>query len=109
MSKKKTAIGDLIKSDMSRRTIGEGAKTAEKPKQVPAQSTEKPAEKRPLAVQPAQAAAPEGNADLMVFIEKEAQSIGLTEEADLIKLYDFLQGQTMRYIRGFDAGQRFHG
>jgi hypothetical protein len=107
MAKKKAAIGDLIKSDMSRRAIGEEPKTVEKPKRIPAQNpTETPAEKK----QPAQqVTALQGSAGLMAFIEKEAQSVGLTEDADLFILYDFIQGQTMRFIRGFDAGRRFHG
>ena len=51
--KKKTAIGDLIKSDMSRRAIGEEPVIIEKVKPAPARETEKkPSEKKPLAVKP---------------------------------------------------------
>jgi len=102
MAKKKASIGDLIKSDMSRRAIGEEPKIAEKASEVPPpeNKTKTPAS-RP--------AIPKGSADLMIFIMGEAKSAGLTEENDLCTFYAFLPSQSMRYIKGFDAGRRFHG
>jgi len=131
MAKKKTAIGDLIKSDMSRRVIGEGTsgegtEISEKAISVstepanadpvhnegPAKSS---AEKRPLAASAAlplfadQDTLPKRSAGFAELIAGQARSAGLTDEADLRGFYDFLQSQAMRYIRGFNAGRRFHG
>ena len=115
MAKKKAAIGDLIKSDMSRRAIGEEPKTVTKPKPLPGEP-KKTTEKKPAAVKaetPVATAAPVtipvGDAGFAAFISTQTQSVGLTNETDLLRFYDFLQGQALRYIRGFDAGRRFHG
>lgn len=132
MAKKKTAIGDLIKSDMSRRSIGEETEVFEKPELI--QTAEpvggerpdknsaeekpfnaRPPEDRPPAVKAASPlpAAPrpvaEGSAAFTEFIAGQARSAGLTGESDLRKFYDFMQGQATRYIRGFNAGRRFYG
>ena len=146
MSKKKASIGELIKSDMSRRVIGEEAKPPEKAELFPAEKTaKKPPEIKPAAVkeppaakdhvavnkpqavkEPVEVKEPpaenkssavkepasrptKGSAGLMVFIDDQAKSFGLTEEADLCNYYDFLRNQAARYTRGFDAGRRFHG
>jgi hypothetical protein len=133
MAKKKLAIGDLIKGDMSRRAIGEAPKTGEKPAHAETE-VKKPSEKKPpvpkkieAAVNPPpavkkQPGAPEpgvtaqrqpevpgGSAGLMAAIAVQASSVGLIEHDDLIVFYDFLERQAIRYIRGFDAGRRFHG
>jgi len=127
MAKKKTAIGDLIKSDMSRRSISEGTNGEAQGDEPPNSETvytkpvhdagpdNGPAQKKPeapsaaLPLFPDQDTLPEGSADLAAFLSREASSAGLTDEADLRKFYDFLQTQAMRYIRGFNAGRRFHG
>jgi len=132
MAKKKAAIGDLIKSDMSRRAIKEGPKTTKEAELFSGEgSVKKPSEKKPQAekaappvseavsipvVVPASGApvapvavAPEGSAGFMAFIAEQARPAGLTDEADLYNFYAFLQSQAMRYLRGIDAGRRFHG
>ena len=120
MAKKKTAIGDLIKSDMSRRAIGDETKKTKEAELFSGPAPEKkPPEKKPPAEKPpvkADAAAPAevpafpgGGAGFSAFIAAQTRSVGLTNEADLATFYAFLQDQAMRYIRGFDAGRRFHG
>jgi len=127
MAKKKTAIGDLIKSDMSRRSISEGTNGEAQGGEPPNSETvytklvhdegsdAHPVEKKPETISAAlplfadQDAIPDAGADLTAFLFREARSAGLTDEADLRKFYDFLQGQAARYIRGFNAGRRFHG
>lgn len=107
MAKKKAAIGDLIKSDMSRRIIGEEVEMAAE--------TVMPAETPPeVMVPPSGDSVPAlpvtgGTASLDCFIAALAQSAGITGESDLRNLHGFLQDQAMRYIRGFNAGRRFHG
>jgi hypothetical protein len=108
--KKKAAIGDLIKSDMSRRAIGEEPKPV-LAEGVPASNV--PAGNAPAGKAPVTSAArpvvSEGIAGFAAFIDGQARSVGLTDETDLATFYDFLQGQAARYFRGFDAGRRFHG
>jgi len=129
MARKKTAIGELIKSDMSRRTIGEEHEIITEPAASPTASKPSTAGK-PLAESKPAAAhketpkaappAPEGSASkgcgsspaapaFMAAIAAQAQSAGLTDESDLGNLYAFLQSQALRYIKGFDAARRFHG
>jgi hypothetical protein len=140
MAKKRAGISDLIKSDMSRRAIGEETKTARNAKAVTAEKkplekkmTEKkappkiamaetvapgPAVEKPVVQKPAvqktaipapAAKAGDSGAAFLACIEEQARGVGLTDAADLHNLYAFLQGQAARYIRGFDAGRRFHG
>jgi len=140
MAKKKAAIGDLIKSDMSRRSIGEEpAASKETGLFLDEEPVKKPSEKKPAApstaapaaaAPPAPKAAPEsapapkapptaaahgthaiseGGAAFMAFIAEQAKAAELTDKTDLVNFYDFLQSQAMRYIRGFNAGRRFHG
>ena len=117
MAKKKTAIGDLIKSDMSRRTIGEetelfSGEPDKKPSEKKPPVAPPPAVATPVPAAPVTAratAVPRGIADLTAAIAERANSAGLTDEADLRTFYDFLQNQALRYIRGFDAGRRFRG
>jgi len=139
MAKKKLAIGDLIKGDMSRRAIGEAPKIGEKarpeikekakPAHVESPGKKPPAKKPsetktqvPKESVPRPPAAPEPgvkarqepeltneSADLMAVIDGKARSVGLTSHEDLTVFYDFLESQAARYIRGFDAGRRFHG
>ena len=132
MAKKKISIGELIKGDMSRRSIGDSAtedaswdsppeesskhveEAVEKAKPVPvkksvAQTDEKKPPVARTALPVAADATPNGNAEFEAFIRGQVVSVGLTGEADLRNFYSFLQSQAMRYIRGFDAGRRFHG
>ena len=116
MAKKKTAIGDLIKSDMSRRSIGEEPKIIKKAKTFPTEApVKKPEEKKEPAAKPASplfadtAPVLKGSAVFSAFINEQMKSVGLIDEAALNNFYKFLQSQAMRYIRGFDAGRRFHG
>ncbi|MDR0448309.1 MAG: hypothetical protein LBH07_06535 [Treponema sp.] len=118
MAKKKANIGDLIKSDMSRRTIGEETETADTPP-LWSEDEKKPptaaAEKKPQAAKAAKPNIPDsvptikGITGLADFIAKQAQSAGLTEVTDLQNYYDYLQNQALRYVRGFNAGRRFYG
>ena len=117
MAKKKAAIGDLIKSDMSRRAIGEESENTEEELFSAKAPEKKLPEKKPPAA-PAVAATPApagassvsgGFAGFAAFIDAKTSSVGLAEEADMRTFYAFLQDQAMRYIRGFDAGRRFHG
>ncbi|MCL2128296.1 MAG: hypothetical protein FWH38_08575 [Treponema sp.] len=115
MAKKKSAISDLIKSDMSRRAIGEETEILEEAEPAPAVTPVKPSEEKPAP--PKQSAAPkkerpavlEGGGDLDAFILAQTQSVELTNEEDMSRFYDFLKCQITRYIRGYDAGRRFHG
>jgi hypothetical protein len=108
MAKKKASIGDLIKSDMSRRVIGEEP-PALKVKPVPVAAPATAPAATNAARSATEPAVPKGSADLVTFIAAQTKSFGLTDETDLRNFYDFLQGQALRYIRGFDAGRRFHG
>ena len=113
MAKKRAAIGELIKSDMSRRTIGEESIIAEEAKPVSTGPVKKPVEKEPTLpfekpVKPEQPSDSQA-ANFEAFIAAQIQSFGLTDEAVLQNFYEFLKSQAMRYIRGFDAGRRFHG
>lgn len=143
MAKKKAAISELIKSDMSRRAIGEEPRTvepeaaepnaveevkpsppapeaagevkpasttpeaAEEVKQPPAEPEKQPPEKKAPALKPT--AVSNESAGFEAFIAGQAQAVGLTDEADLRNFYEHLKVQAMRYLRGFDAGRRFHG
>jgi hypothetical protein len=128
MAKKKAAISDLIKSDMSRRTIGEEPKTTKETELfLDERPVKKPSEKKPVEAKTAppapkaapvseavaasadKSAIPEESANLMAFIAEQAKSVELTDKTDLHNFYAFLQNQAMRYIRGIDAGRRFHG
>ena len=141
MAKKKSAIGDLIKGDMSRRAIVEAPKIEEKAEPAHAESPDKkPAAKKPLetkpqppkesvprppaaqapVIQPSAASEPgvkarqqpeftNESAGLMAVITGKARSVGLTSREDLMVFYNFLESQATRYLRGFDAGKRFHG
>ena len=129
MARKKMNIGDLIKSDMSRRVIGEEPQPTEKEElfsvelakekkpsesKPPATKSTTPVEKPPTLANPVVPAlpkptVPKANTDLMAIISEQAQSAGLIDVNDLRNFYDFLQSQALRYIRGFDAGRRFHG
>jgi hypothetical protein len=120
MSKKKTAIGDLIQSDMQRRAIGdtpgdisdkvESGNGGTLFEMEPMQSKESTsfantsASSRTLVAR----AAGTGSTSFAAFIDKQASLFGLTDEKDFHRLYDFLQGQAIRYIRGFHAGRRFY-
>jgi hypothetical protein len=137
MAKKRSAISDIIKTDMSRRTInGENEETKEtadksggqdllwekENAQVQQTPDEKPAKKRnpaqkaldeeppaePVKV-PAvkQSAGPEGAA-FMAFINAQAEALGVTGSVDRQKLYDFLRDEAMRYLRGYNAARRFY-
>ena len=114
MAKKKAAIGDLIKSDMSRRSIGEEpAASKETGLFLDEEPVKKPSEKKPAAPSTAAVhgthAVSEGGTAFMAFIAEQAKAAELTDKTDLVNFYDFLQSQAMRYIRGFNAGRRFHG
>ena len=102
MAKKKTAIGELIKSDMSRRSIGE------EPVMTHSGELQALANAEPSLFESPANVHDESDV-LAAFIAGQAKSAGLTDETDLRKFYDFLRGQAMRYIRGFGAGRRFHG
>ena len=104
MAKKKTAIGDLIKNDMSRRAIGEESEPFEVEKPFEEDQPEKPVSAKENTDSCCKA-----GVCFTDFIAKQAQAAGLTEEADLHNFYDFLSNQAMRYIRGFNAGRRFYG
>jgi len=112
MAKKKIAIGEMIKNDMSRRAIQKEPETAAR---VEVFSGEEPVKKPPAAkavsapVDADVETVPGENAGLAAFFARQAQSAGLTDPADLRNYYDFLQSQAVRYTRGFDAGKRFHG
>jgi len=116
MAKKKTAIGDLIKSDMSRRSIGDEPIIIKKAEPFPTEApVKKPEEKKESATKPAlplfadTAPVLKGSAGFSAFINEQIKSVGLTDEAALNNFYEFLQSQVIRYIRGYDAGRRFHG
>ena len=116
MAKKKAAIGELIKSDMSRRVIRDAAEeqSFDEDQKPPVKKSVAPppaAIPRPTtpASQPNTLSKSEGSAGLTAFIADQAKSVGLTDESDLRTFYAFLQSQAIRYIRGFDAGRRFHG
>jgi hypothetical protein len=108
MARKKAGIGDLIKSDMSRRNIGESPTSEE--------LTTEPAYKAPEPAAPAQEPAAKtgkrpkaaGGALLLDYIAAEVESSELMDEAGRRNFYDFMLGQAARYIRGFKAGRRFH-
>ena len=112
-SKKKQAISDLIKSDMAQRTIGELSQT---PEEVPNEIVvEKTMGRKPLAAKPIvysndrETAFSAGINNFINFATEKTESAGLKDEDDIQKFYDFLQNQTLRYIRGFDAARRFYG
>ena len=136
MAKKKAAISELIKSDMTRRSIGEeppegddawlgpelqpppleSALPCEPSIETPAGET--PHERAPAAPAmdqvdpPAKAAGLPSSAaitGLLTAITAQAEAAGLSGEQDLLNFHDFLLAQTTRYIRGFNAGRRFHG
>ena len=133
MAKKKAAISELIKSDMTRRSIGEEPLQGDDawlgPElQPPAQggedsggtpSVETPHEQKSPSVPvtdqvnpPAKAAAlpsPAAITGLLTAITAQAEAAGLTGEQDRRNFHDFLQAQAARYIRGFNAGRRFRG
>ena len=123
MAKKKAAIGDLIKSDMSKRTIKEDPKTTEETRLFSSEESAKKPETEEItppvseavylpAVMPAFVAAPsapDGSAELMALISEQTRSAGLTDKTDLYNFYAFMQDQAIRYIMGFDAGRRFRG
>jgi hypothetical protein len=131
MASKRSAISDLIKSDMSRRSLGDEeavnqgslwekgearpeAKPPKKSGAAPRESEPKAApqvERKlpPAPKPPAEKPAGPGAAALIDFISAQAGAMGLTGEADRQKLYDFLQGQAERYLRGFNAARRFYG
>ena len=138
MAKKKAAISELIKSDMTRRSIGEeppegddawlgpelqppappeSAPPCEPSIETPAGETphEQKAPAAPATDQvepPAKAAGlPSLSAitGLLTAITAQAEAAGLSGEQDLLNFHDFLLAQTTRYIRGFNAGRRFHG
>jgi len=114
MPRKKAAIEDLIKGDMSRRAIGE-ARPQEAgeglfpPPAAPAsdaaqaQGLAKPARPAPSR------AAREGSAALAAFVDALAKSEGIADGAELEGLLDFLKGQAARYVTGLKAGRRFRG
>jgi hypothetical protein len=147
MARKKAAIGELIKSDMSRRNIGENAvflEFADEPvlEGQPAEAVppvEKPAEetaggageeqasgqnaaaKKPEKARPAlkpepKSAAKTGesgkvsaeSAALSDYIAAEVESGGSMDERERRNFYDFMLAQAARYMRGFNAGKRFH-
>ena len=114
MAKKRAAISDLIKGDMSRRAIGRESAAAENrggqmrggAELFPGERPEKkPAEKAPRAA----GAAPPDVSGFMAFLAEQTQTASLTDPDDLGRLYDFLQNQAARYIKGFCAGRRFYG
>ena len=126
MAKKKAVISDLIKSDMSRRAIGEEHTITEGSELFTGGETVQPSENTPreesTALASADKTAPAAafpilqenqksreSVAFMDFIAAHTQSVGLTSESDMRNFYAFLQGQAMRYLRGFDAGHRFHG
>jgi hypothetical protein len=141
MAHKKAVIGELIKSDMSRRNIGENAVPLEFPdepvqeerqaaKPEPEKSAEGITEKRasgqdatagkaPEKAQPASKPVPKPKlppkigesgkiAPLLDYIAEKVESGGTMDEQDQQNFYDFMLAQALRYMRGFDAGKRFH-
>jgi len=132
MSKRKTAIGDLIKSDMSRRSISEGidgempiseTQNDQAPNSAAINANPVPDEvpgnisagEKQTAARAAPSlfteheALPEGSAGFAAFLSREARSAGITDKEDMRKFHDFLQSQAARYIRGYNAGRRFYG
>ena len=137
MARKKSGIGELIKSDMSRRNIGENAAPLEFPDEpaLEEQQAAKPvaeesaggiAGERASGQGPAAEKAPEATppasrprrlpktgesgkiAPLLDYIAAEVESEGSMDEQEQQNFYDFMLGQAMRYMRGFNAGKRFH-
>jgi hypothetical protein len=137
MARKKSGIGELIKSDMSRRNIGENAAPLEFPDEpaLEEQWAAKPeseesaggaAEKRETGQGAAAGKAPEAIrpvarprrmpktgesgkiAPLLDYIAAEVESEGSMDGQERQNFYDFMLGQAMRYMRGFNAGKRFH-
>jgi hypothetical protein len=133
MAKKKAAISELIKTDMTRRSIGEepaegdtawlgpelqppaqsGAVSGGSPSNETPDEQKAPSAPAPDRVDPpAKAAAlpsPTAISGLLKAITAQAEAAGLTGEQDLLNFHDFLLTQATRYIRGFNAGRRFHG
>lgn len=109
MANKKAAIGALIKSDMSRRVIGEELIPAlvETQGEAPA---EEAAPKRAAAEKPSRkiGADPE-SAALVEFLILQAEREGMINEEDRRNFYAFLRSQALRYLSGFSAGRRFRG
>jgi hypothetical protein len=125
MARKKAAIGELIKSDMSRRNIGENAvplEFADEPvreEQASGQSMaaeEKPEKARPVPEPAPKPAAKTGehkkasleSVSLFDYIAAEVESAGSMDEQERRNFYDFMLAQAARYVRGFNAGKRFH-
>jgi hypothetical protein len=132
MARRKAAISEMIKSDMSRRNIGEAPKEGEAGAAQPGEeqrfeggpeekaqgagavaasgpeerAPEQPAGKAPE--QPLRAGEAGGNAALLDYIAAEVEPGGSMDEGDRENFYDFMLGQAARYIRGFKAGRRFH-
>jgi hypothetical protein len=133
MARKKAGIGELIKSDMSRRTIGENVAPLEFPDgpdrkepQAARPGAEGVAGERASGQGPAAGTAPEANrpasrpgrppktgesgksAPLFEYIAAEVEPEGIMDDQERQNFYDFMLGQAMRYMRGFNAGKRFH-
>jgi hypothetical protein len=137
MARKKAAIGDLIKSDMTRRNIGENTvaldfpdEPAQEERQTAGPEAGKPAggvkeervsgqeasagkasEKAQSASKPKLALRTGASgkiAPLLDYIAAEVEPGGTMDEQDRQNFYDFMLAQAMRYMRGFDAGKRFH-
>jgi hypothetical protein len=140
MANKKAVIGELIKSDMSRRNIGENAVSLEFPDE-PVQEERQAAgpdagkaaegnigeraagqdaaagktpEKAPPAAKPAlKPRLPPKTGEsgkivpLLDYIAAEVEPAGM-DERERQNFYDFMLAQAMRYVRGFNAGKRFH-
>ncbi|MCL2472269.1 MAG: hypothetical protein FWF26_01205 [Treponema sp.] len=112
MAKKKTTIGDLIKSDMSQRSIGEEPGTAAEANRLPAEGNEKKpsgSDSESTLRRKYTDGFSNGDAAFMSIITAEAKSAGIIDETDMHSFHDFMLSQAMRYIKGFNAGRRFHG
>jgi hypothetical protein len=120
MARKKAGIGELIQNDMSRRNIGANVVPLEFPdeparEEEVASGAEKvagiaSAEKAPEKIRPVSKARklPGKIAPLLDYIALEVESEGGMDEQEQQNFYDFMLSQATRYVRGFNAGKRFH-